>query len=548
MVVWQAQTKPYHGCVSEQLRGTRVSRYRIFVLTLPSSDERPSSKDSNGIGRPTSSHSQMRPSSRQSERPTSRQSERRSLRSVQSYGHDLGASYRPSSSSDRRTQLHAARSMTSMSQYQDNYPRYSGRSPSPAFYAVQDRYGSYNEPDDELNYPVDNVGYAYDDHYDHQRRQSVSPRPRSAAGNHIERTPSPLRWAMQDLMDSLDTMTPHLPSAPSPQPDFYDRHDMLHEEQVPAWQSNSWNPEDQFRSQSPLPLEAEEAMPPYMYPTDMRPPPLLNYVDRMQSKLDRFQNYHYSPERHERSESVASNYYEQERPASRISNVSDLRPRSSHSMNKPLPSSPSFQPPMPPPHKQRHRETESDTSHSAKNSIFSSATSDYSTVASSVSNASAGSAGSFARKKLHLQRQQQQPEVTSQRTALSVLPKGTLNGGALKRRKSYGSSLKKTIGKLLNTSPSKPPPGTVSDHGGKVIEWQNVRRDVNRANSPSPQERMEHRERLEMSEGVELIRPIELLERIVEGDESANGSPILPDETFDISSTYLLLLSLINRS
>jgi hypothetical protein len=118
---------------------------------------------------------------------------------------------------------------------------------------------------------------------------------------------------------------------------------------------------------------------------------------------------------------------------------------------------------------------------------------------------------------------------------LSVLPKANSNA-ALKRRKSYGSSLKKTIGKLLNTSPTKPPPGTVTDHGGKIIEWQNVRRDVNRANSPSPQERTEIREKLEMSEGVQVIPPVELLQRIVEGDESANGSPILPDETFDISS------------
>jgi hypothetical protein len=119
-----------------------------------------------------------------------------------------------------------------------------------------------------------------------------------------------------------------------------------------------------------------------------------------------------------------------------------------------------------------------------------------------------------------------------------VLPKSNSNASALKRRKSYGSSLKKTIGKLLNASPTKPPPGTITDHGGKIIEWQNVRRDVNRANTPSEQERTEHRERLEMSEGMEVIRPIELLERIVEGDESANGSPILPDETFDISSKY----------
>jgi hypothetical protein len=125
---------------------------------------------------------------------------------------------------------------------------------------------------------------------------------------------------------------------------------------------------------------------------------------------------------------------------------------------------------------------------------------------------------------------------------LTVLPKSQSNVLALKRRKSYGSSLKKTIGKLLNNSPTKPPPGSVTDHGDKIIEWQNVRRDVNRANTPSSQEREEHRERMEMTEGLELIRPIEILERIIEGDESANGSPILPDETFDITSTAPLFL------
>ena len=128
-------------------------------------------------------------------------------------------------------------------------------------------------------------------------------------------------------------------------------------------------------------------------------------------------------------------------------------------------------------------------------------------------------------------------ETRGRRETLSVVsPKPNSNAAALKRRKSYGSALKKSIGKLLNSSPTKPPPGTVTDHGDKIIEWQNVRRDVNRANTPSEQERTEHRERLEMSEGIQVIRPIELLEHIIEGDESANGSPILPDETFDISS------------
>jgi hypothetical protein len=269
-----------------------------------------------------------------------------------------------------------------------------------------------------------------------------------------------------------------------------------------------------------------------MYPADMRPPPLLNYVDKMQSRIHRFQNYHYSPQQAENN--VSGLYIEEHRSPSRISMMSDIRPRSAHSTDKALPASPTFRPPMPPPHRQRSRgrETPSETSHSTKHSIFSATASDYSTAASSASSGSAGSAGSFAKKKTQQQRLEQAN--ASRRTALSVLPKN--NNGLLKRRKSFGSSFKKTVGKLLNTSPTKPPPGSVTDHGGKIIEWQNVRRDVNRANSPSPQERTEHRERLEMSEGIQVICPIEILQQIVEGDESANGSPILPDETFDISS------------
>jgi len=302
-----------------------------------------------------------------------------------------------------------------------------------------------------------------------------------------------------------------------------------------GYPTDAWSQPERFEEEHARTRYSGEIIPPYMSPADMRPPPLLNYVDKMQSKLDRLQNYHYSPQRD------AGDLDREERSPSRISN---FRPHSSHSVEKPLPTS-SFQPPIPPPHVHRHRETESIASHSTKHSIFSTTASDYSTVASSASTGSAGSAGSFARKKQQLLRQEQE---ANQRTALSVVaPKSNSNAAALKRRKSYGSSLKKTIGKLLSTSPTKPPPGTVTDHGDKIIEWQNVRRDVNRANTPSEQERTEHRERLEMSEGIQVVRPIELLERIIEGDESANGSPILPDETFDISSTAPKFKKVANR-
>lgn len=504
-------------------------------------DNRPSSKSSNETSRPSSRHSQLR--------PNSSQADQRALRSFQSYGQDLNSGYPPSSSSERRTQLHAARSMTSMSQYRDSYPRYSGRSPSPAFYAAQDHYGTYDDIEDDLNYPVEDTDYYYDDALDYQRGQRhTSNRPRSPVGlpPTMRQTPSPLRWAMQDLMDSLDTMTPQLPSASSPPPDTFDQDIMQPDDHILARYSTvGWGAEvePQFH-------DSGDVMAQYMYPNDMRPPPLLDYVDRMQSKLNQFQNYHHSPERDERQ---SYHLHEEDGSLSRLSTRQDIRPRSSHSFDKPLPASPSAYPPMPPPHRQANRGTESVTSHSTKHSIFSSNSSEYSTAASSVSNSSAGSAGSFAKKRVY--QQAHETEATGRRTALSVLPKSNTNA-ALKRRKSYGSSLKKTIGKLLNVSPTKPPPGTVTDHGGKIIEWQNVRRDVNRANTPLPQERAEYRERLEMSEGAKVVPPIEVLQQIVEGDESANGTPILPDETFDISSMarlYALMcpgvnFSLIDRS
>src|SRR5271170_3507948 len=77
-------------------------------LLLNNSDERPSSKGSSENSRPSSSRSQIRPGSRQTNQPP--------LRSFQSYGQDLNANPRPSSSSGR-SELQTARSMTSMSQY-----------------------------------------------------------------------------------------------------------------------------------------------------------------------------------------------------------------------------------------------------------------------------------------------------------------------------------------------------------------------------------------------------------------------------------------------
>jgi hypothetical protein len=478
------------------------------LLLISVSDGRPSSNASSANSRPSSSRSESRPDSR------------RSLRSFRSYAQGLNSEHRPSSSCGRKTPLHSTRSPTSMSQYRDSelYTPYAPSTLQPSFHHnrnyLEESQASFDE---SLQYPELDVNDFAPNEYD---AGYFGSRPRSSAGlsSGMRQTPSPLRWAMQDLIESLDTMSPAARFPPSP--GEYWAPDGQHD-QHPLERRHSWSQFDALPDFQTTDLASEDR-----YPEDMQPPPRPNYVDKMQARLDRFHNLQFAPHRDNFTSKI-----DEDRPQSRLSNLSNPRPPSSHSVNKPLPNFP--QPPIPPPHHISRHDTSSTTSHSAKYSIFSANTSDYSS-ASSVSAGSAGSAGSFARKKARQQRQEE--EAASQRSSLTVLPKSQSNILALKRRKSYGSSLKKTIGKLLSTSPTKPPPGTVTDHGDKIIEWQNVRRDVNRANTPSPQEREEHCERLEMAEGLELIRPIEILERIIEGDESANGSPILPDETFDISS------------
>jgi hypothetical protein len=417
--------------------------------------------------------------------------------------------------------------MTSLSQYCDHGPRHYHASPPSESYG-EDEYIPYRvEPYDGLADTEEHSG-SFHDHFDspcpsnHERR-SPPPSISDATPRGIRQTPSPLRWAMQDLMDSLDTLGPRGLRALSPTPDSRDNEPLQRRHSFQEWDGH-----ELVRPRSPLVNEAEDVAP-YFYAPDTRPPGLLNYVDSLQPRLERFEQYYDLNERDEMSMPST----EDPRAAYQESSRSGGRPNSSYSLRKPLPVSSTLSPPLPPPHVSRKEVTESVTSNSTRQSIFSGA-SDHSTAQSSVSNESAGSARSFARKKALQDRNTRR--IPDNPAAVNRVPKESVSVGLLKRRKSYGSSLKKTIGKLLNASPTKPPPGSVTDHGGKIIEWQNVRRDVNRANSPSAEERAEYREQLQMSEGIEVIHPIEILECIVEGDESGSGSPILLDEAFDITS------------
>ena len=77
---------------------------------------------------------------------------------------------------------------------------------------------------------------------------------------------------------------------------------------------------------------------------------------------------------------------------------------------------------------------------------------------------------------------------------------------------------------------SKPQSG-----GGTVagVDWVQVRRDVNRSNSLSQNERIERQERCHMMDHL-AIKPVETLQDLAEGDEGADGRPVLEPTNYQV--------------
>lgn len=69
--------------------------------------------------------------------------------------------------------------------------------------------------------------------------------------------------------------------------------------------------------------------------------------------------------------------------------------------------------------------------------------------------------------------------------------------------------------------------------GGGNIDWVNVRRDVNRSNTPGPMERQERADRCQMLDHP-VIYPVEELYETAGGDEGADGHPVM--DAFQISN------------
>ncbi|KAI9885552.1 MAG: hypothetical protein M1823_002651 [Watsoniomyces obsoletus] len=107
--------------------------------------------------------------------------------------------------------------------------------------------------------------------------------------------------------------------------------------------------------------------------------------------------------------------------------------------------------------------------------------------------------------------------------------------------KTGAAGARSTIGSGQPTPPHSPtkgvlPNGVTSIAGGPIarahtssnngsVDWVQVRRDVNRSNSLSRNEKTERQERCQMMDHP-VIRPIDALHELAEGDEGADGRPV----------------------
>ncbi|KAF2841213.1 hypothetical protein M501DRAFT_902685, partial [Patellaria atrata CBS 101060] len=74
---------------------------------------------------------------------------------------------------------------------------------------------------------------------------------------------------------------------------------------------------------------------------------------------------------------------------------------------------------------------------------------------------------------------------------------------------------------------------------GSCVDWVQVRRDVNRSNSLSKNEKVERAERCQMMD-IAVINPVDILTETVEGDEGLDGLPILDPTDFTLCNLALV--------
>lgn len=122
---------------------------------------------------------------------------------------------------------------------------------------------------------------------------------------------------------------------------------------------------------------------------------------------------------------------------------------------------------------------------------------------------------------------------TGAANARSSIAVGGQNGG------SYSPTKGRPVSPIRSPTRSPHFSKDTGREGGSAIDWVQVRRDVNRAVSPSPNERMEKAERCQMLDRP-VIYAVEEFYETAEGDESIDGLPISEPTNFSSGNLNLV--------
>ncbi|OLL24982.1 cytokinesis protein 3 [Neolecta irregularis DAH-3] len=326
----------------------------------------------------------------------------------------------------------------------------------------------------------------------HQQPRVRSPSPR------LNRTPSPLRFAMQDVLESLEGLRNPSPdvsaSIPYHPDDKEDTEDEQYDDIVPRRPNTSLghSTKSAWRDSNGI----------NQYPEDMKPPVPLTYAERMENKILRIE------------EGIS---------------------RSGDPVRFPTPA--------PPP----HRSGTFRSNHSYQQSVFSGHS--HSTNATSISGCSAASGASHGRCKRTMDFgsvPSEQPVTRSTtnfdrpHTSMSVMGPPPI----LKTKKSGLMKGKMIFTKILGVGNSNIK--NVHSIQPTGAGWQEARRDVNRSNSPSLKEREEKWRNIEL-EGYKVLEPIVILEQEVDGDENANGGVVESNSRLNIDKLNFSLVDKTTR-
>ncbi|PQE17913.1 variant SH3 domain-containing protein [Rutstroemia sp. NJR-2017a WRK4] len=129
---------------------------------------------------------------------------------------------------------------------------------------------------------------------------------------------------------------------------------------------------------------------------------------------------------------------------------------------------------------------------------------------------------------------------TGAASARSSIAAGEISRSQIAMKSSIQGSSAPALASGFGNTPIQSPASELGPSGGTMgIDWVQVRRDVNRSNSLSRIERVERKERCQMMD-YPAISPVEELLECCDGDEGADGNPVVEPTNFQAVNLSLV--------